>query len=967
MVSSCFPTAPSACCSLTNWAVADSHETNPTGYSSSCYEFWVRSLGDRGDFHTAFDVQRLAREKSFRAEFNVRNENWEAAMNVVKRFAKSRTADRRDGTAFNRFRKLMPAATLGFTEELRLYSLDLLKKASVSDAVEVVQAEVDLVERLYLESGGMEPGGAGKCGTAHTNDQRKAISLADKIAVARMLLRHLPASPQTMSRSAFATRGSEGQAMVAALCVAVIIVGFASCQRHGRKILSRCLRFSSSDALRSQADPRQNSAQGGHNDQSARPDCSDGRQPKNPSSQRQQRRRRKTKAVPTDPSTVPAGSPVVEDTDSKGLVQTPSTAGDQKPGKKSKARHTVHEKPSGTPTAQSRRPMATSARPPQKAATLVAKAAPAQAETVVARDDRVTVAPQPAQPEAEPEQQHEHQARGLEVEQRVPQAQEVNSAISEDLRAIAGRKRQLSQPVSDVSEISSVDGDTASSAGSDAGSVGGQSGSSYGHISPSYGVHHAHPQQNMSWAQKLRSGMATRASDTSDSDSISISSLEDSYSFRSEASCRRRLSTVCSVNNTDGEEAAAEPSPNSQYDDERFGSSSSEGMDAVGRRGRPRSRAMRPTYSVGLSSSDSESDQDLTAGRARIADLRTKRKTAAAIAATASTCHCIDEVWDGRLPEGVMAEKLHAADGGVLGRSAALGTIPVELLHPARHYLGLRQCRSWDAGSASTLSSVMEAEALTAPAHQQDRGADRRGRGSAALPLTRARSVDTRSVGAQTRGSDRTVLLGAPAPVVAPLPFALRTNTRSGDTATAVDAAAITTPVSPPCGPSPTSPPAARSGLATATGQAACSEVTDTNTAEPLISTAAVRRSTSGSRGRAGPAAIAAGLTRKIDDDRMSSPSSSDDAAAPETSGRRQEGSSQQQFVPVPVPVPVHVPMVPCQWPVPQHAMAAEHRLACRHAIEKQILFYFSAENMSRDSFLRSNMDEEGYVSLGKY
>jgi la-related protein 1 len=99
----------------------------------------------------------------------------------------------------------------------------------------------------------------------------------------------------------------------------------------------------------------------------------------------------------------------------------------------------------------------------------------------------------------------------------------------------------------------------------------------------------------------------------------------------------------------------------------------------------------------------------------------------------------------------------------------------------------------------------------------------------------------------------------------------------------------------------------------------------------------------------------------------MSSPSSSDDAAAPETSGRRQEGSSQQQFVPVPVPVPVHVPMVPCQWPVPQHAMAAEHRLACRHAIEKQILFYFSAENMSRDSFLRSNMDEEGYVSLGKY
>ncbi len=993
-----------AVASPTNCAVTDTYETNPTSYSSSCYEFWIQSLGDRGDFHTAREVERLARDKGFRAEFNDRYENWESAMNVVKRFAKSRTADRRDRIAFNRFRKRMPAASLGFTEEVRLYSLDLFNKASVSDAVEVVQAEVDLVERLYLESGGNQPGGIGKCDTAHTHDQRKVISLADKVAVARMLLRHLPATPQTMSRGAFLTRGSEGQAMVAALCLAVMIVIGASCQRQCRKILCRRPRLSSSGSRGSRADRRQNSPQSGTKEPSAKPDCSDSSESKKSSSQRQQRRRRKTKAVPTVPSPVVAASTVVEGAESKNPVQTPGTAGAPTQGTKNKSRQIVQDTPSGAPTAQSRRPKAKSARPPQKAATPVTKAAPSRAEAGVARDDRVMAAPQPAQhqqkvaarqtsdlkellkvaqPEAEPEQElHEQQVRGVEAEQRVPQAQEVNSAVSEDLRAIAGagRKRQLSQPVSDVSEISSVDGDTVSSAGSDAGSVGGQSGSSYGHISPSYGVHHAVPQENMSWAQKLRSGMATKTSDTSDSDTTSISSLEDSYSFRSEASCRRRLSTVCSVNNTDGEDAAGEAPPNShtmQYEDERFGPSSAEGMDGVGRRGRARSRALRPTYSVEGTSSDSESDQDLAAGRARVAALRTKRKPAAAIASAGSTCHCIDEVWDGRLPEGVLAAKLHAADGGVLGRSAALGTIPLELQHPARHYHGLRPYRSWD-GTESTLSSVMEVEALTAPVHQQERGADGGGRGLApadatatvaATPgmLARARSVDASNVGAQRRRTVRSVLPAVPAPVVAPLPFALRASTRSGDSGTAAETAA-TTPVSPPCGPSPTSPPSAPasgSGPAPAAGQAACPEVeiTGTNTAEPLIATTAVRSSTSGgSRGRAGPAAIAA-LMGKKDDFDISSRSSGDDMPAPETSRRRQEGSLEHQFV----PVPVHVP---CQWPMlqhPAHAMIAEHRLACRHAIEKQMLFYFSAQNVSRDNFLRSNMDEEGYVSLGKY
>ena len=145
-------------------------------------------------------------------------------MTVVKRFAKGRTADRRDGVAFNRYRKRMPPASLGFTEELRLYSLDLLKKASVRDAVEVVQQEVDQVERLYLESVGTEPGGDGQCAHTHASDQRKAISLADRLAVARVLLRHLPASPQAMSRGSFATWGSEGHAMVAAVCVAVMLL-----------------------------------------------------------------------------------------------------------------------------------------------------------------------------------------------------------------------------------------------------------------------------------------------------------------------------------------------------------------------------------------------------------------------------------------------------------------------------------------------------------------------------------------------------------------------------------------------------------------------------------------------------------------------------------------------------------------------------------------------------------------------
>ena len=834
-------------------------------------------------------------------------------MTVVKRFAKSRTADRRDGVAFNRYRKRMPPASLGFTEELRLYSLDLLKKASVRDAVEVVQQEVDQVERLYLESVGTEPGGDGQCAHTHASDQRKAISLADRLAVARVLLRHLPASPQAMSRGSFATWGSEGHAMVAAVCVAVMLALIAACQRHCRKVICRCPRFASAGALRAQANRRRNSAAGGHKQQPAKPVCSDRlpavKEPKKSPSQLQQRRSRKTKAVPSAP--LGAVSAVVGHAESTGAVQTLGAAGDLKPVKKNTASQTAQTTPDSTPIAQPKRLKAKNGRPPspQQAATPATNATPQNAaipaqsahpavQQLVQGRQQLAVR-QVAQPEAEPEQeQREQQLQGIRVERRVPQAQEVNSAVSEDLRAFAGRKRQLSQPVSDVSEISSVDGDTVSSAGSDAGSVSGQSGSSYGPISPSFVLHHA--QQNMSWAQRLRSGMSARAAtlagmDTSDSDTNSISSLDDSYSFRSEASCRRRLSTVGSVDNPDCEDTE----------------------DGAGWRGdRARSRAMRPTYGAEVTSSDSESDQDLAARRAR-ASVSSRAKTAwmSAKVAADSTCHCIDEVWDGRLPEGVMAEKLHAADGGVLGRSAALGTIPFELRHPARHYRGLRPCSSWDAGSGPTLSSVMEAEALTSPARPQETVTP--------AVLTRARSVDENcSLGSQRR----------PAPVVAPLPFALRTST-AGEAAVAV---------SPAGGSSPT-----------------C-------TTTPL---GGDRRSTRNNR--AGAAAILAMIGRK-DEDKVTGGGSSSDVAAPPASAPPL-APVQHQFVHVPVAVPVHIPMVPCQcpgWPMAEqrpHPAAAEDRLACRRAIEKQMLFYFSAENMSRDAFLRSNMDADGFVSFGEY
>ena len=833
-------------------------------------------------------------------------------MTVVKRFAKSRTSDRTDGLAFSRYKKRMPPASLGFTEELRLYSLDLLKRASVKDAVEVVQQEVDQLERLYLESVGTEPGGDGTCARTHATDQRKVANLADRVAVARVLLRHLPSSPQAMSRGSFATWGSEGHAMVAALCVAVMLTLLAACQRHCRKVICRCPRFVSAGAFGSQANRRRNSSVGGHTEQPAKPACSDANEPKSSPSQLQQRRSRKTKAVPSDP--LGAASAVVGNAESTGAVQTLGAAGDFKHGKKHKASQTVQETPESTPIAQPKRQKAKNVRPPspqkatpainatsQEAATPQKAATPAQparppAQQLV-QDRQQPAVRQVAQPEAEPEQeQREEQLQGIRVERRVPQAQEVNSAVSEDLRAIAGRKRQLSQPVSDVSEISSVDGDTASSAGSDAGSVSGQSGSSYGPISPSFVLHHA--QQHMSWAQRLRSGMSARAAgmDTSDSDTNSISSLDDSYSFRSEASCRRRLSTVCSVNNADCEETE----------------------DADGwRGGRARSRPMRPTYSTEVTSSDSESDQDLAARRARACvSSRAKKACMSAKVAAGSTCHCIDEVWDGRLPEGVMAEKLQAADGGVLGRSAALGTIPFELRHPARHYRGLRPYSSWDAVSGPTLSSVMEAEALTTPARPQDAVP------ATAAVLTRAKSVDeTCSLGLQSRT----------APVVAPLPFALRAST-AGEAAVEV---------SPPGGSSP-----------------------NTTTA-PLDGDHAVRRSNS--RERAGAAAILAMIGGRKDEDSVTGGSGSSVTALPAPVSL---APVKHQFVHVPVAIPVHMPMVPCQWPMGEqrpHATAAEHRLACRRAIEKQMLFYFSAENMSRDAFLRSNMDADGFVSLGEY
>lgn len=1030
----CGPPAPQASAVAHNSVAADAQDADPTAFSSSCYEFWTHSLEERGDIHTARDVTRLARDSTFRAEFHDRLENWEEAMTVVKRFARSRTADRRDGTAFQRYRKRMPSAGPGFTEEVRLYSLELLKKASVSDAVGAVQGEVDRVERLYRESGVKQPGDDGACDAAHSDDERKVVSLADRLAVARTLLRHLPASPQVTSRGNFATWGSEGHVMVAALCVAIVVVICWVFQQRWRRATCRCSNLTSR-AFGFKADRRWSSATGRCEVVSKQPDLRSevetarsvaGEQ----KSQRQQRRRRKTKAATPVPN-LDAAKATVEIPQSKGAVHTrDSTAGHLKPRKTTQPRQTVQAKPASTPVARnaaaqketkSRRPVTNKVAATEAAPVSISKSTP-PAETKATRDncmvervasivstDGARIADirimdaKPlrcpaelrhqqsedhcAQLDAEPEQ--EQHAQNARVEQCVPQAHEVNSAVSEDLRAIAGRKRQLSQPVSDVSEISSVDGDTVSSAGSDAGSVSSRSGSVYAPISPSYVLHHpqlqlrSQQEQSMSWAQKLRSGMAARASappgmDTSDSDTNSISSLEDSYSFRSEAACRRRLSTVCSVNNTDGEEIADEASPDShamQHERERFGSSSAADSDGGGRRGRARSRAMRPA----CSSSDSESDQDLGARRARTsmppllsrdgAHPQCVKKVAAG-PGPASTCHCIDEVWDGRLPEGVMAEKLSAADGGVLGRSAALGTIPFELQQPARHYLGVRPYRSWDASGGSTLSSVMESEA---PGQLHERGSDAGDRGAASAPtpaastttrvLTRAWSVDTsNSAGIHRRQTDRSERSAVP-PVVAPLPFGLRR-----------DSAASSAPVTPSGCPSPilgTQSGSDSPRVDKANTVRSDSEGTGTNSVEPLKSSAGLGSSTTGATaGRAGPAAMAE-MMRKADD------SSSGDRPA-----IAHRAPAHHQAVPVPVPVPVHVQMWPTA-PQPLHSMqtfadhidasnaalvaVAEQRLACRHAIEQQILFYFSAENMSRDTYLRSNMDKDGYVSLGEF
>ena len=168
---------------LTNCACeTDPDETNPTAFSSSCFEFWTNSLRERGDLHGVSEVQRLAGDAGFRAQFNERHENWEAAMHVVKRFAKSRTVERRDGSAFTRYKKHMPRAGVGFTEELRLYSLELLKKASVSDAVGVVEKEVDRVERLYIASSGdaQDLSREGECDTVQANDRRKMTTDSHK-------------------------------------------------------------------------------------------------------------------------------------------------------------------------------------------------------------------------------------------------------------------------------------------------------------------------------------------------------------------------------------------------------------------------------------------------------------------------------------------------------------------------------------------------------------------------------------------------------------------------------------------------------------------------------------------------------------------------------------------------------------------------------------------------------------------
>ena len=204
----------------------------PTAFTASCFENWMRTLQEQGDERSLTDVRLLAQDKKYRAEFKLRHENWRYAMEAIESFGSSRTADRREGAAYKLAKKQLPKAAVGWSDELRQYALELMSRAGVRDAVSVAADEVRKLESSYgkLTEGQQCDGGA---------PDERASAIGDRLVVARTLHRSLPPAPQAMEQGTAATQSvAYVTCLVASIMFAILFVLRWSCQRHVR-ILQR--------------------------------------------------------------------------------------------------------------------------------------------------------------------------------------------------------------------------------------------------------------------------------------------------------------------------------------------------------------------------------------------------------------------------------------------------------------------------------------------------------------------------------------------------------------------------------------------------------------------------------------------------------------------------------------------------------------------------------------------------------
>lgn len=892
------------------------------------------------------------------AKFERRQEDWSKAMSVLATFGGSRLTERRNGDAFTAAKKRMARASFGFTEEMRLYSLGLIKKASVSDAVAVVRAELDSVERVYDQAVAQAKikSANGECYVGQDKDQANVAGMADRLVVARTLLQNLPPAPQAMELGTTATSGPDLRFMMALVAGAALFAALLMCrwsllEPQKAKLKRKTNHSPVTSTAGVHWSERVTVAESEAMEPAVAAQLASGSKASGSKPPRTKQHHQKQQPLIRQAS-APAATAASKVKDQ--AAQTVNAA-----AMKTSVQKIVQHKPAVLTRARS-------------------MDAPGAAKGEVARKLTsrkavVHVQAQGRKAEAAPvgvsSEQHAVRRRVVEAEiqRRVPQPQVVNSRVSEDLTFTGvslGRKRQVSQPVSDVSEISDVDGD---SAGSDAGSSVSGHGSVYTPMSPRYDYHHPEPQQNMTWAQQLKASVRTPSPvhDVDDAGMDMDMDMEQDeqhlqreflHSFSSvdvhQHVAKRRLSTVGSVGCSE------------EYSEDEMVSSPAvvEVSAQPQRRARARSKALRPTVEE---STSSDSDDDVTRKR--------NLQRAALVAAEAAATLAGRAVWDGRLPEGVMWEET-GRDGTI---SARVGTIPAE------QQQSRSRVNSWDSSSTCTSTSVSSSafslpEASTSPAPEPAMVA-----AAAPMPmmLTRARSVD----------APHPYQPAMVQPLVAPLPMfmaqqAQRTSAES-DRVAPEPSVEGSQPESPPAEPSPSSPEKAAAGgeleplIATwrATGAAAPGSIAASLTGLTVAAAAAEAPAPAPAvpgRARLHSAPVPS-LVRQESAGSETSQSSQPELAAQQGQGQGQ-GQGQLRMVRTipwrhPVPVP---PATSAYWQHAQaqlraqahHAMAkqlSEQRLRCRHAIEQQIMFYLSAENISRDSYLRKNMDADGYVKLG--